>query len=178
MRAALERLKDRFPEAVTQTYASPRGDDYAVVQPDAIRKVARFCKDDPELDLKLFLSMCAIDRLLLPESAPRFELVYQLRQGRPPFKKVLLKTFVPEDNPELPSLQPVYRGANWWERYAFDFYGIRFSGHPDLRRVLLYDEFVGHPLRKDYPMKGRQPLVAERDFADKIRGPGAALPSK
>jgi NADH-quinone oxidoreductase subunit C len=178
MRDALERLKARFPEAVTATYASPHGDDYAVVKPEAIAEVARFCKEDPALDLKMFLSVCVVDRLHLSEAEPRFELVYQLRQGRPPFKKLHLKTFVAEEKPELPSVQPVYRGANWWERYAWDFYGIRFAGHPDLRRVLLYEEFVGHPLRKDYPMKKRQPLVPERDFVDKIRGPGAAAPSK
>jgi len=178
MKEALERLKVRFPDAVTQVYSTPQGDDYVVVKPDALREVARFCKEDPELDLKMFLSVCAVDRLLLPDNDPRFEVVYQVRQGKEPFKKLHLKTFVTEQSPELPSLQPVWKGADWWERYTWDFYGIRFAGHPDLRRVLLYEEFQGHPLRKDYPMKGRQPLVAERDFVDLIRGPGAASPSK
>ena len=178
MKAALERLKARFPDAVTQVYSTPQGDDFAVVKPEALREVARFCKEDPELDLKMFLSACAVDRLLLPDHDPRFEVVYQLRQGREPFGKLHLKTFVSEQSPELPSLQPVWKGADWWERYTWDFYGIRFTGHPDLRRVLLYEEFQGHPLRKDYPMKARQPLVAELDIVDKLRGPGAASPPK
>ncbi|HEY3448165.1 MAG TPA: NADH-quinone oxidoreductase subunit C [Myxococcales bacterium] len=178
MKAALERLKARFPDAVTEVYSSPRGDDYVVVKAEALREVARFCKDDAELDLKMFLSVCVVDRLLLPNNDPRFEVVYQVRQGREPFKKLHLKAFVTEAAPELPSLQPVWKGADWWERYSWDFYGIRFTGHPNLRRVLLYEEFQGHPLRKDYPMKARQPLVAERDFVDKIRGPGAASPAK
>jgi NADH-quinone oxidoreductase subunit C len=176
MKEALVRLKERFPEEVTATYTSPRGDDYAVVRPESIRDVARFCKEDPELDFRMFLSVCAIDRLLLPDNDPRFELVYQLRQGREPWKKLHLKTYVSEAHPELPSVQPVWKGANWWERYCWDFYGIKFTGHPDLRRILLYEEFQGFPLRKDYPTKGRQPLVAERDFRDLIRGPGAAAP--
>jgi len=179
MKAALERLKARFPEAVQQAATTPQGDDFVVVAPEALREVARFCKEDPELDLKMFLSVCAVDHLLLPESTtPRFEVVYLLRQGRAPFKKLHLKAYVSEEKPELPSLQPVWRGADWWERYVWDFYGIKFTDHPNLKRVLLYEEFVGHPLRKDYPMKARQPLTAERTFVDKIRGPGAALPSK
>lgn len=178
MKAALERLSARFPGQVTQVYSSPRGDDFVLVKPEAIRDVARFCKEDPELDFKLFLSLCVIDRLLLPENDPRFEIVYQLRQGREPWKKLHLKAYLPESSPELPSVQPVWKGANWWERYNWDFYGIRFTGHPDLRRVLLYEEFQGHPLRKDYPLKGRQPLIAEVDVVDSLRGPGAAPPNK
>ncbi len=177
MQAALERLKARFPEAVTQTYTTPQGDDVAVVDAKSIREVAEFCKNDPEMDFKSFLSACTVDRMLLPENSPRFEMNYFIRQMRAPFKKLHLKTFVSEDAPELPSLQPVWKGADWWERYCFDFYGVRFTGHPNLKRILLYEEFQGHPLRKDYPTKGRQPLVAERRFDDIIRGPGAAPPT-
>jgi NADH-quinone oxidoreductase subunit C len=178
MKAALQRLKARFPDDVTDVYSTPGGEDCAVVKPQAICEIARFCKEDEELCFTMFLSVCAVDRLLLPKNEPRFELVYLLRQGREPFGKLLLKTFVGEERPELPSVQPVWKGADWWERYTWDFYGVRFTGHPDLRRILLYEEFEGHPLRKDYPVKGRQPLMAERDFADRIRGPGAAAPSK
>jgi NADH-quinone oxidoreductase subunit C len=176
MKVALERLKGLFPTAITQVYTTPRGDDYVVVQPSGLAEVALRCKEDPELDFKLFLSTCAVDRLLLPENEPRFEVIHQIRQGREPWKKLHLKIFVSERSPELPSVQPIWKGADWWERYCWDFYGIRFTGHPDLRRVLLYEEFQGHPLRKDYPMKGRQPLVAERDFRDLVRGPGASAP--
>ena len=179
MRAPLDRLKDRFPQGILSTYSTPQGDDFAVVAPAALREVAGFLKEDPELGFRIFLSVCVVDRLLLlPDGAPRFELVYQLRQAREPWKKLHLKVSVPEERPELDSLQPVWRGADWWERYAFDFYGIRFTGHPDLRRILLYEEFEGHPLRKDYPLRGRQPLVEERVFDDVIRGPGAAPPAR
>ena len=76
------------------------------------------------------------------------------------------------DDCVVESVTPVWRGADWFERYCFDMYGIRFSGHPDMRRLLMYDEFVGHPLRKDYPLRGRQPLVVEREVKDVYRGPG------
>jgi len=178
MRAPLDHLKDRFPDDVLSTYSTPQGDDFAVVKASAIRAIAQHCKEDPELDFRLFLSVCVVDRLLLPESTPRFELVYQLRQGRAPWRKLHLKTHVSEQEPELDSVQPVWKGADWWERYAFDFYGVRFRGHPNLKRVLLYEEFQGHPLRKDYPLRGRQPLVENREFDDAVRGPGAAPPAK
>lgn len=175
MKTALAGLAARFPQEVEKVYSTPQGDDYVVVRPAGLRAVAQACKAD---GFTLFVSMCAVDRLLLPEPTPRFEVVYQVRQGQEPFKKLHLKTFVPEEKPELDSLQPVWKGADWFERYAWDFYGLRFLGHPDLRRVLLYEEFQGHPLRKDYPMRKRQPLVAERTFPDLIRGPGAATPAK
>ena len=89
--------------------------------------------------------------------------------------RIRLRVKVPE-GPEgvVASVTGVWRGADWFERYCFDMYGIRFSGHPDLRRLLMYDEFEGYPLRKDYPLKGRQPLVPERQVDNIFRGPGPA----
>lgn len=176
MKAVLASLKEQFPDDVVSTYSTPQGDDFIVVRPEAIRRVCQHCKDDPALGFTMFLSVCGVDRLLLEENRPRFELVYQLRQGQAPWRKLHIKTHVTEEEPNLPSVVSVWKGANWWERYAYDFYGITFAEHPYLKRVLLYDEFKGHPLRKDYPTKGRQPLVAERDIRDIIRGPGAAPP--
>ena len=74
-----------------------------------------------------------------------------------------MKARVSEDAPEIDSLVDLWGSANWMEREVFDLYGIRFQGHPDLRRILLYDEFEGHPLRKDYPKERRQPLVGPRN---------------
>ncbi len=174
MKELLEGLKSRFPEAITSAYTSPRGDDYLVVKPESLPEVARCLRD--EHHFTLYIDTCGIDRLLLPENDPRFEVICTVRQGQAPWKKLHLKAFVAEASPELPSLAGVWKGADWWERYTFDMYGIRFTGHPDLRRILLYEEFQGHPLRKDFPLRGRQPLVAERNFQDLTRGPGAQLP--
>ncbi len=174
-RHALERLSERFPQAVVTTYSTKAGDDIAVVRAETIADVCRFAKTAPEMDFKLLLSVTAVDRLLLPENDPRFEVVYFLRclsRG----DRVLLKARVPADRPELPSITGVFRGADWWERMAWDLYGIRFTGHPNLKRIYMYEEFVGHPLRKDYPLRGRQPLVPEQDVRVIHRGPGAAKP--
>jgi NADH-quinone oxidoreductase subunit C len=75
-------------------------------------------------------------------------------------QRIRLKVFVPDDlSPVLPSVCQIWSSANWFEREAFDLYGITFKGHPELRRILLYEGFQGHPLRKDYPIKKRQPLI-------------------
>jgi NADH-quinone oxidoreductase subunit C len=142
-----------------------------VIQPEAVRDVAGLLKEDPDLDFKLFLSMDAVDRLLLPENIPRFEVVYFLA-SLSRNEHIRFKCRLPEEQPELPSITPIYQGAGWWERLVWDFYGIRFRGHPDLRRILTYEEFKGHPLRKDYPLRGRQPLIPERPIRDIFRGPG------
>ena len=103
---------------------------------------------------------------------PRFEVVYNLLSTKTQ-ARVRLRVKL-EEGEELPSVTSVWRGADWFERYCFDMYGIRVGGHPNLRRLLMYAEFEGHPLRKDYPLRGRQPLTPEREVHDIFRGPGPA----
>jgi NADH-quinone oxidoreductase subunit C len=86
--------------------------------------------------------------------------------------RIRLRVGVPEGDPVVESVTPIWKGANWYERYCWDMYGIRFDGHPDPRRLYMYEEFVGHPLRKDYSLRGRQPLMAERTVDEPFRGPG------
>jgi NADH-quinone oxidoreductase subunit C len=95
------------------------------------------------------------------QKEPRFEVVYHLYsldRGH----RLRLRVPVPENDPTVESLTPLWKGANFLEREVWDLFGIRFIGHPDLRRILLYDEFQGHPLRKDYPVNLWQPRVPER----------------
>jgi NADH-quinone oxidoreductase subunit C len=172
---ALDKVATTFPRAVLDRYLDRSGAAWGIVDGEAIRDVASELKDNPELDFKLFLSIDAVDRLMLPERDPRFEVVYFLYSLKRT-EHVRLKCRVSEDNPELPSISSVYQGANWFERFVWDFYGIRFRGHPDLRRILMYEEFKGHPLRKDYPLRQRQPLVPERPIQDIFRGPGTNRP--
>ena len=89
---------------------------------------------------------------------PRFEMVYHL-YSLAKNHRLRIKARVPEDPCEIDTLCPLWPSANWMEREVWDLYGVRFTGHPDLRRLLLYEEFQGHPLRKDYPKERRQPLV-------------------
>ena len=167
-KAVLEALVARFPGDVHDAYEGVGGDDCAFVKLERILDVCRFLKDDPAMAMNLSPYITAVDYL---GEEPRFEVVYNL-YSTTQNHRARLRVKVPEDDPVVPSVTSVWRGADWFERYCFDLYGIRFSDHPDLRRLLMYDEFVGHPLRKDYPLRGRQPLVKEREIKDIYRGPG------
>lgn len=162
-------LKDPFIER----YDDRTGSHWAVVRADSLRDVAGLLKNEPDLDFKLFLSADAVDRLYLPQNDPRFEVVYFVRSLKRN-EVARFKVRVGGETPEVPSITPVYQGAAWWERFVWDFYGVRFSGLPDHRRILLYEEFKGHPLRKDYPLRARQPLIPERPIQDIYRGPGTS----
>lgn len=182
--AALERLKTRFGAAVLATH-SQHGDDTALVAAARSLEILRFLKEDPELRFDMLIDLSAFDTLGLgaktvrvvsggegqPAQAPlavsgRFHVVYHLRSlasGKRLRVKVAVDEGTDGENPTVDSVTTLWKGANWAEREVWDMYGIVFRGHPDLRRLLMYEEFVGHPLRKDYPKEKRQPLV-RRDF--------------
>jgi len=155
---ALRRLLEGCPGAVLETHAQ-HGDATAVVAAERIVEVLTFLRDDPDCEFEMLTDLTAVDRL---GETPRFEVVYHFcslaRRQR-----LRIKARVSEADPVIDSAVPLYASANWMEREVFDLYGIRFEGHPDLRRILLYDEFEGHPLRKDYPKERRQPLIGPRN---------------
>ncbi len=174
----LARLLEARPDVVLQTHAN-FGDATAIVAQAAISEVARFVRDDHELDFDMLSDLTAVDHLdptapatsgttAGPGDSPqaercpawgRFEVVYHLfSTGQR--HRLRMKVRLLESDCELDSLCEVWRAANWMEREAYDLYGIRFRRHPNLTRILLYEEFEGHPLRKDYPKKRRQPLLA------------------
>jgi NADH-quinone oxidoreductase subunit C len=167
-KAILEALAARFPGDVYEPYEGVGGDDCIFVRKSHVTEIGRFLKNDPALAFNLAPYITAVDYL---GADPRFEVVYNLLSTKHNHR-LRLRVKVPENDLEVASVTPVWRGADWFERYCFDMYGIRFRGHPDLRRLLMYDEFVGHPLRKDYPLRARQPLVPEREVHDIFRGPG------
>ena len=104
------------------------------------------------------MDLTAVDHL---PKTPRFEVVYHLyssSQGH----RLRIKAWLDDRAPTAASVTPLWASADWMEREVFDMYGIQFEGHPDLRRILLYDEFEGHPLRKDYPKTRRQPLIGPK----------------
>ena len=138
----LRALLAAMPNAVLDTHAR-LGDETAIVDAAKIVEVMRFLRDT------------------LGEQ-PRFEMVYHLYSvgGN---RRLRVKARVPEEPAEIDTLTELWSSANWMEREVWDMYGIRFKGHPDLRRLLLYEEFEGHPLRKDYPKERRQPLVGPRN---------------
>ena len=155
--AALRRLIS-LPGAVQETHAR-LGDATAVVERGRILDVLRLLRDDPELSFEMLTDLTCVDYL---GEEPRFEVVYHLYSVAKNHR-VRLKARVSEASPELPSAVPLWASADWMEREVWDLYGVRFRGHPDLRRILLYDGFEGHPLRKDYPKEKRQPLVGPRN---------------
>jgi NADH-quinone oxidoreductase subunit C len=154
----LRRLLAEHPGAVVETHAQ-HGDATAVVAPGDLLRVMRWLRDAPELAFDMLSDVTAVDLL---DREPRFEVVYHL-YSLSRNHRLRVKARVSEDSCEVESLVELWPSANWMEREVFDLYGIRFRNHPDLRRLLLYDGFEGHPLRKDYPKERRQPLVGPRN---------------
>lgn len=155
----LVQLREHFGDDIRGTHAF-RGDLTAEVASQRIVEICRFLRDDATLAFDFLVDVTAVDYL---GSTPRFELVYHLKsmtRGH----RLRLKARVSEDEPRIASVVGVWRGADWLERETWDLYGIHFEGHPDLRRIYLYEEFEGHPLRKDYPKERRQPLVSRADL--------------
>ena len=150
----LRRLLDQHGAAVLATHAR-LGDATALVDKDRLAPVMRFLRDDPELAFDMLTDLTCVDYL---GETPRFEMVYHLYSVAKNHR-LRIKARVPEEPCEIETLCPVWPSANWMEREVWDLYGVRFTRHPDLRRLLLYEEFQGHPLRKDYPKERRQPLV-------------------
>ena len=155
----LDELRRRFGDAIVET-DDHRGDLTAVVARAALRSVLAHCRDEAALAFDVLMDLTAVDYSKFPgrEDGPRFEVVYHL-YSIPRNHRLRLKVRVDEDDASVPTAVGLWPIANWLEREVWDMFGIRFEGHPDLRRLLLYEEFVGHPLRKDYPIERRQPLI-------------------
>ncbi len=166
---ALEELKTQIEQAlegVALTVEAPA----IIVQPKDLLKVLRFLKDAEKLQLDYLANLTAIDYLpaaLLAaagaaQAGPpegRIDVVYHLYSMAQKHGPVVLKVKLPRANPVLDSAVPVWRGAEYQEREAYDLYGVKFSGHPDLRRILMWEGFDGHPMRKDYvPENQNAPL--------------------
>jgi NADH-quinone oxidoreductase subunit C len=180
-------LTQRFPRAVLASHAY-RGDATVIVRPESLLEVARALKDDPVFQMNFLMDVTAVDfsafgteppraffassgvaartspQIPDPEPWPgppasgRFVVVYHF------FSLALkhrLRVEVPveEASAEVDSLVLLWPAADWLEREVWDMFGIRFHGHANLKRILMYDEFEGHPLRKDYPVNKRQPLI-------------------
>lgn len=146
----LQRLREQFGQALLEVKVW-RNETTVVVRPQDIQSVCRFLRDDPDLAFDFLSDVTGVDRLKLPESSPRFEVVYHLYSLA--YKRRLrLKVRVGERE-SVPTVTGVWETANWHEREVYDLFGVPFDGHPDLRRILMPDDWEGHPLRKDYPVE-------------------------
>jgi NADH-quinone oxidoreductase subunit C len=157
----IDLVAQKFPSAVIASH-SHHGDDTILLEAASWRSVAQFLRDDPRCAMNMLVDLTAVD---YPDRDPRFEIVVHLNslsKGH----RLRIKTRVgdPEgDSVRVDSIADLWASANWAEREAFDMFGVTFVGHPDLRRILMYPEFEGHPLRKDYPAEKIQPLVEYRE---------------
>jgi len=152
----LRRLKNRFPQAVQETLVS-LGMDVAIINKEALFEVMEFLKAKPQ-DYAMLLDLTCVDYL---GEEPRFEMVYHLF-SLSSNRRLRIKARLSEKDLKIASLTPLWKNANWLEREVYDLFGVEFIGHPDLRRIFMYDGFEGYPLRKDYPLRLRQPRLKFR----------------
>ncbi len=167
----VERLKAELKTKILET-SDFRGDESVVVAPADWRAVAQFLASDPDCAMDHFVDLTAVDypeRAEAPDGLPRFDVILMMRSMSKKHR-IRVKTRVGDGEP-VDSLISVWEGVNWAEREVWDMFGIPFTGHPDLRRILMYDAFVGHPLRKDYPIAQTQPLVAYREVDGTVKLP-------
>ncbi len=185
--ALIESVRSRFPDAVSASHTY-RGDETVVLRREYLLEVARYLKSDPAMQMNFLMDLTAVDYSAfgktpapaffsssgvsvsppaqIPDEHPwpgppgqaRFVVAYHFYSLE---HKHRLRLTVPvaEAEAELDSLTSLWAGADWLEREVWDMFGIRFRGHPNLKRILMYEEFEGHPLRKDYPVNKRQPLI-------------------
>ncbi len=153
-------LESRFGDKLFKLIDSAweYGLTFGVKREDA-KEVFKTISEDPAFAFDMLIDVTAVD--WLDSREPRFDVVYQLLSIKKQHR-LSLKIKVEEDNPEVDSVKDIWHAANFLEREVWDMYGIKFSGHDDLRRILMYDEFVGHPLRKDYPITAKQPRIPLR----------------
>ena len=150
-RTSISKLKDRFPQSVLDV-GQFRGEATVVVRAADILPICQFLRDDPDQAYDLCLFVSAVDQLDLGLS-PRFEAVYQLYSLKHQ-RRLRLKAPLSGDLPTVDSVSSIWPAADWHEREVFDLFGIHFKGHPEMRRIMLPHDWVGHPLRKDYPIGG------------------------
>ena len=169
------KIQQQFGDQVLATHQF-RGDETVIVKREAVIPVLRMLRDDPELAMNFLMDITITDYLTYPQNRPvtdypgaaeaRFEVVYHfysLTKGH----RVRLKAPVAQGE-SVETAVPYYASADWMEREAWEMYGVKFAGHPNLKRLLTHIEFTGYPLRKDFPLKKRQPLTDTDSMVDEM----------
>ena len=136
----------------------------AVVAAPYLHNAVQFLKEESGIKFDMLVDIAGIDYLTYPNhEGPRFAVSYAFKSMKNPGARIRLKVLVSEESLKVPTISDLYANANWYEREVYDQFGVIFEGHPDLRRLLNHVEFVGHPLRKDYPAQKRQ-WLSTNDF--------------
>ena len=167
--AAVDGLAAKFPDIDFAPHPLMSCDDKAREQlclrvpADRLLEVMRFLHADERYRFEQLCDLTCIDYLNFPKARDRYAVIYSLlsiTKGH----RLWVKCFVNDPSPEVPSVVSIWKGSNWLEREVWDMFGVRFTGHPDLRRILTWEAFQAHPLRKDYPLRGR----GEREDFERI----------
>ena len=167
MSLTLSKVLAKFPKDVLST-SSWRGDDCLVIRKEALAAIATFLRDDPELDYNFLVDIGGVDYLTYPKPQPeRFAVAYHFLSMNKKHR-VRLKVYVGVAG-EIDSLSSMWKTADWMEREVYDQYGITFKNHWNLERILNHKDFVGHPLRKDYPIRKRQVLTESDTLMDQMK---------
>jgi NADH-quinone oxidoreductase subunit C len=158
---AIAVLQQRFPEldlrpATMRRYLDDRDSGQLSIRipPERLLEVMEFLRDDPRCKFEQLSDLTCVDYLNFPDADDRFGVNYNLL-SLTHNHRLFVKVLVNDPDPAVPSVTGIWRGAEWPEREVYDLFGIRFNGHPDLRRILCPEWFKDHPLRKDYPLTGR-----------------------
>jgi len=153
----IEELKKQLGESAGEV--APALDEVLTIniKPTAIIDALEIMRDHPNGAFDMLTDLTAIDWLNYPDTGARFEVVYLL-SSTTANHRARIKCRLSETDPRINSATAVYKTAEWLEREVWDLFGIKFDGHPDLRRIMLYEEFEGHPLRKDFPKRGYHPV--------------------
>lgn len=155
----LNNLQEKFGSVILEVLEEQ---GIVVVKKEGVRALLEFVKNDPELGFDALMDLCGVDYLKM-ERKPRFEVVYQL-YSMTHNHRLRVRVLVREEEATLPTVTDLWKSADWFERETSEMFGIIFEGHPNLKKLLLFEGFEGHPLRKDYPIEKRQmiPIPEER----------------
>jgi NADH-quinone oxidoreductase subunit C len=149
--STLKRIEDHFGNGTVQVSVF-RDNTRLTCAAQQIGELLQFLKTECGMDM--LVDITAVDYQEYPDARDRYGVIYMLA-GTATGERLVVKVYLNDPTPSLPSAVPLWNGANWLEREVYDMFGIRFDGHPDLRRILLPEEFTAFPLRKDYPLRGR-----------------------
>ena len=162
-----EKLKEKFPQAILGS-TDRFGTLEIQVDRSKVVEVVKTLRNDPEFQFDMLIDIVSADYSVFAGwTGERFGVLYHLK-SLPLGHRVQLSVTAPEEGPVVPTITSLYANADWLEREAFDQMGIRFAGHPNLKRLLNHHEFVGHPLRKDYPIARRQALSMNESLMDEM----------
>jgi NADH-quinone oxidoreductase subunit C len=166
--AVLKKVKTKFKKTLLDSH-DRLGNETVIIGADDLLELMDFLKSDTKMEFDMLVDLTAVD---YDQRQPRFEVVYNL-YSTSQLHRLRVRVPLEEQSTTAPTVSHIWRAALWAEREVWDMFGIRFDGHPDLRRILMYEEFEGHPLRKDYPLQQSQPRMdlrrKERDAVEEYQ---------